>query len=63
MSSNWITDMGIIQFVIDNPEKEYPNVCFKYILRKPVKDGLVKDQITGSSPLIRNTLESVSAIC
>ena len=55
--------MGIIQFVIDNPEKEYPNVCFKYILRKPVKDGLVKDQMTGNSPLIRNTLESVSAIC
>jgi len=42
MSLNWITNMGITQFVVDNPEKEYSNVYFNYILRNPVKDGLVK---------------------
>ena len=42
MSPNWITEMGITQFLVDTPEKEYPNVCFNYILKNPVKDGLVK---------------------
>ena len=42
VSSNWITERGVTQFVIDIPEKEYPNVCFNYILKNPVKDGLVK---------------------
>jgi len=42
ISPNWITEMGVTQFVIDIPEKEYPNVCFNYILKNPVKDGLVK---------------------
>jgi len=41
ISPNWITDMGVTQFVLDTPEKEYPNVCFNYILKNPVKDGLV----------------------
>ena len=42
LSHNWISDMGITQFIIDNPDKEYPNVCFNYILKNPVKDGFVK---------------------
>ena len=42
ISPNWITGMGITQFIVHTPEKEYPNVCFNYILKNPVKDGLVK---------------------
>ena len=42
ISNNWITEMGITQFVVNNPEKEYTNVCFNYILHNPVKDGFVK---------------------
>lgn len=42
ISPNWITEKGITQFIVDTPEKEYPNVCFNYILNNPVKDGLVK---------------------
>jgi len=42
ISPNWITEMGVTRFIVDNPEKEYPNVCFNYILKNPVKDGLVK---------------------
>ncbi len=42
ISPNWITKMGITEFIIDNHDIEYPNVCFKYILFNPVKDRLVK---------------------
>ena len=42
ISPNWITEMEITQYIIDTPKKEYPNVCFRYILNNPVKDGLVK---------------------
>lgn len=42
ISPGWITKMGITEFIVDNPNIEYPNVCFNYILHNPVKDGLVK---------------------
>ena len=42
ISPNWITNMGITEFIIDNHDIEYPNVCFNYILSNPVKDRLVK---------------------
>jgi len=42
ISPNWITKMGITEFIIDNHDIEYPNVCFNYILFNPVKDKLVK---------------------
>jgi putative transposase len=29
---------------IDNPEKEYPQVCFHYIHKNPVKAKLVKQE-------------------
>ena len=43
ISPGWITNMGITEFTINDPEMEYPNVCFNYILHNPVKDGLVKN--------------------
>jgi len=42
ISPNWITKMGITEFIIENHDIEYPNVCFNYILFNPVKDRLVK---------------------
>jgi len=42
ISPNWITKMGITEFIIDNHDMEYPNVWFNYILFNPVKDRLVK---------------------
>lgn len=42
ISPNWITRMGITEFIIDNHDIEYLNVCFNYILFNPVKDRLVK---------------------
>jgi putative transposase len=36
---------GGTQLPIDNPEKEYPQVCFKYIHRNPVKAGLATDSM------------------
>jgi putative transposase len=42
ISPCWITNKGITEITINDPEMEYPNVCFNYILYNPVKDGLVK---------------------
>jgi putative transposase len=42
ISPSWITEMGITEFIVDNSDIEYPNVCFNYILYNPVKDRLVK---------------------
>ena len=42
ISPNWITKMGITEFIVDNHDIEYPNVCFNYIIFNPVKDKLVK---------------------
>jgi len=42
ISPSWITKMGITEFIIDNHDIEYPNVCFNYILFNSVKDRLVK---------------------
>lgn len=38
----WKTNMGITEITVDDPDIDYPNVCFNYILYNPVKDGLVK---------------------
>lgn len=43
ISPGWITNMGITQFMVNDPDIEYPNVCFNYILYNPVKDGFVKN--------------------
>ena len=42
ISPGWYTNMGITEFTNNNPDMEYPNICFNYILHNPVKDGLVK---------------------
>ncbi len=41
ISPGWIINSGITEFTPDDPEIEYPNICFNYILYNPVKDGLV----------------------
>ncbi|MDP3431826.1 MAG: hypothetical protein Q8T04_02520 [Bacteroidota bacterium] len=41
ISPGWITTMGITQITVHDPDLDYPNVCFNYILNNPVKDKLV----------------------
>jgi putative transposase len=38
---SWFLSQGITQINNHIPEKEYPNVCYNYILFNPLKDGLV----------------------
>jgi putative transposase len=42
ISPVWYTSMGITQFTNCDPDLEYPNICFNYILDNPVKDKLVE---------------------
>jgi len=42
ISPAWFTDFGVTRINSTNHLKEYPNVCFNYILNNPVKAGLVK---------------------
>ncbi len=42
ISPLWFTDNGITRINLQNPEKQYPQVCFNYIHQNPVKAGLVK---------------------
>jgi putative transposase len=37
----WYTKEGITHINVELPEKQYPNICFNYIINNPVKDGLV----------------------
>lgn len=41
ISPAWVTSMGITQITVHDPDLDYPNVCFNYILYNPVKDKLV----------------------
>ncbi|MBA4410464.1 MAG: hypothetical protein C0397_13705 [Odoribacter sp.] len=41
ISPGWITNIGITEFTDNDPDIQYPNVCFNYIHNNPVKDGLV----------------------
>lgn len=41
ISPAWYRASGITRINIVSPEKEYPNMCFNYILFNPVKDGFV----------------------
>lgn len=38
----WYNSTGISLIDDTIPERQYPNICFNYILTNPVKDGLVK---------------------
>jgi len=42
ITRTWFTSQGITNINILNPEKEYPNILFNYILHNPFKDNLVK---------------------
>jgi putative transposase len=37
----WYNSMGIVKIDDIIPEKQYPNICFNYILTNPVKSGFV----------------------
>lgn len=53
ISPVWITNEGITQITVHDPDLDYPNVCFNYILNNPVKDKLVsksEDWEFSSSP-------------
>jgi len=41
ITPSFITKNGITEIKTGNPEKEYPQMCFNYIHRNPVKAGLV----------------------
>lgn len=38
----WFISEGITQINSTPPEKQYPNICFNYIMFNPIKDGIVK---------------------
>jgi len=38
---SWFSNNGITQAFVDQPEKEYPQVCFDYIHYNPVNHGFV----------------------
>jgi len=42
ITPSFIIKQGIAEINIENPEKQYPVVCFNYIHQNPVKAGLVK---------------------
>ena len=42
VSKAWYVSNGIVNINLQIPEKQYPNVCFNYILFNPVKSGIVK---------------------
>lgn len=44
ITPSFITKQGITQITVNNPEKEYPQVCFNYIHQNPVKAKLVKHE-------------------
>ena len=43
ITPSFITKNGIAEINIQNPEKQYPQVCFNYIHQNPVKAQLVKN--------------------
>ena len=38
----WFTDNGITKINLQQPEKQYPQICFNYIHQNPTKAKLVK---------------------
>ncbi|MFO7978475.1 MAG: hypothetical protein R6U64_07420 [Bacteroidales bacterium] len=42
VSKAWYISNGVININFQVPEKQYPNVCYNYILFNPVKSGIVK---------------------
>jgi len=42
LTPSFINNQGIVQIKNNNPEFQYPQICFNYIHQNPVKAGLVK---------------------
>jgi putative transposase len=42
VTSAWFNSLGLTYINAQNPERQYPNICFNYINKNPVKDGLVQ---------------------
>ncbi len=42
IARNWYVKNGVIMINTNTPEKQYPNVCYNYILFNPLKAGIVK---------------------
>jgi len=42
IAQNWYVSNGVSIINTDTPEKQYPNVCYNYILFNPLKAGMVK---------------------
>ncbi len=42
IAQTWYVSNGVTMINTDTPEKQYPNVCFNYILFNPLKAGMVK---------------------
>jgi putative transposase len=42
VSKAWYVSNGVSVINTDTPEKQYPNVCYNYILFNPLKAGIVK---------------------
>jgi putative transposase len=41
----YFNDNGITKINVENPDRQYPQICFDYIHRNPVKAGLVKKAV------------------
>ena len=44
ITPSFITKNGITKINTQNPEHQYPQICFNYIHQNPVKAGLVKNE-------------------
>ncbi len=42
INTPWYNNGRMKQVILDNPDIEYPNICFNYIRQNPVKAGLVQ---------------------
>ncbi len=42
LAKSWYLNQGVTMINHVESEKQYPNICYNYILFNPVKDGLVK---------------------
>ena len=45
ITPSFITEDSITKIIIQNPEKQYPQICFDYIHQNPVKAGLVNNMV------------------
>jgi putative transposase len=41
----YLTKDGITKINVENPQKQYPQICFNYIHQNPLKAGLVNNPV------------------